>query len=683
MNALVAQAPTRDPLTGLSTYNAFFERSQSALSTPRPAGRSMAIFSVDLDHFHHINDDHGHSGGETVLVAVASRLVSSLQRHDVASGTTSAICRVGGDEFLVMCEDVLGETAAAMIATEILDAIAAPIEVETTHALVTARIGFTLSDHNLGAQQMILDAETAQHHASHIAGDRYHCFTLDLRQPRVTFEPGIVAAMQHALVADEFRLVYQPKISLTTNRIVGVEALLRWDRPGFGTVMPNDFIPAAELSGVIVPIGKWVLRESFRQAAVWHQAYPKTLVHIAVNVSARQFQTGLVRTIRELLTETGLKAHTVCLEVTETTIMADIEGAIRILDELKALGFKISIDDYGTGYSSLEYLHRMPIDELKIDRSFVAGLGDNAASGAIVASIISLAQTMNQEVVAEGVETREQLDRIRTMGCDFAQGYLIARPVTAAEIGGYLAAHATGQTLLSLDPTGGDSKFTPWIADTVLIIDDAPDVRMLARMCLTAAGFTVEEAGKGAAGLELARRSPPACVVLDVGLPDMSGTEVCRLLREGLTTKECTIVMLTGHADRVDKADAFLAGADDYMVKPFSPRDLVGRVRSAVDRRRTMIQTMGRSVDSALLEMLQTLRDQGADETLLYDDNLSSRQIEILRRMLGGQRVSEVAQDLFLSQSTVRNHLSAIYQRFDVHSQTELLNMLRQRSLTV
>ncbi|MEQ1874388.1 MAG: EAL domain-containing protein [Ilumatobacteraceae bacterium] len=680
MSALIEETPPRDPLTGLCTYSKFFEHTQQALELTTTPTDSTAVFSIDLDQFRYINEDRGHAGGDAVLIAVADRLRTCLREYDLTTGRTSTICRVGGDQFLVMCKNV-DDPAVAEVAAVMLKAIAAPIELRSGHVLVNARVGIKIAEANSDAQGMILDAETAQHHARHLEGNRVTIFTAELRSLRKKPESGLVEAMQRALVAKEFRLVYQPKISLTTNRIVGVEALLRWDRANVGVVMPGEFIPAAELSGVIVPIGEWVLRESFRQAAEWHQAYPRTPVHISVNVSARQFQSGLVAMIRELLAETGISANTVCLEVTETTIMNDISGAIAILDELKALGFKISIDDYGTGYSSLEYLHRMPIDELKIDRSFVAGLGDNAISAAIVASIISLAQTMNQEVVAEGVETREQLERIRTMGCDFAQGFLIAQPVSPSEINGYLKAHAAGQTMLSSSPAGGDAMFAPWIADSVLIIDDAADVRMLARMCLTAASFTVEEAETAARGLELASRQPPACVLLDVGLPDTSGTEVCRVLRAGATTADCTIVMLTGHSDRVDKADAFLAGADDYIVKPFTPRELVARVRSAIDRRRTMVQTMGRSVDTALLEMLRTIRDQGVDDTVLHDDdNLTGRQIEILRRMLGGQRVSEVADELFLSQSTVRNHLSAIYQRFGVHSQTQLLNLLRKRS---
>jgi DNA-binding NarL/FixJ family response regulator len=309
----------------------------------------------------------------------------------------------------------------------------------------------------------------------------------------------------------------------------------------------------------------------------------------------------------------------------------------------------------------------------------VAGLGSDTVNTAIVASVISLAHAMNLEVVAEGVETLEQLERLRTLGCDFAQGYFIARPMPPAEIDDYLAADASGQELPRTDPTVGIIR--PPVSETVLVVDDTPDVRMLARMSLTAVGFTVEEAGNGAAALALARRLKPQCVLLDVSMPDMSGIDVCRALRRDPATAGCTIVMLTTHADSADKAEAFLVGADDYIVKPFAPRDLVARVRSAVRRRQTTIGAVGRQVDDALLEMLQTVRDREVGEGALSGvEQLSCRQIEIVKRLVGGERVPAIARELYLSPSTVRNHLSVIYQRLGVHSQEELLILLREKS---
>ena len=222
---------------------------------------------------------------------------------------------------------------------------------------------------------------------------------------RSAAESTLVEALHNAVGAGEFRLLYQPKISLATRRITGVEALLRWEHPERGLIAPGEFIAAAERSGAIVPIGAWVLKESLRQAAVWQQAYPTTPLRVAINVSARQLSTELARTVSDTMNEVGIRPNAVCLEVTETMLMENIDQTIEILDELKALGLTVSIDDFGTGYSSLEYLHRMPIDEVKIDQSFVAGLGSDAVNTAIVASVISLAHAMHLEVVAEGVET--------------------------------------------------------------------------------------------------------------------------------------------------------------------------------------------------------------------------------------------------------------------------------------
>ncbi len=672
------EARLQDPLSGLSTRGVVLEQARRALARARRNGWSTAFFSIDLDQFHRVNDDHGHSVGDEVLVIVAERLRTSLRQRDTLARIASTITRVGGDEFLLICETVRDEAAAATIAERVIDALAVPIGLSTGHVVVTATIGIAFSVDGSEPQRLILDAEAARRQAKDLGGARHQFFTAENRE-RVSAASGVVEALRHAVGANEFRLVYQPKVSLKTNRIHGVEALLRWDHPLNGLIMPGEFIPAAERSGVVVPIGQWVLREACRQMAVWHQAYSRTHLQLAVNVSARQFRTGFARTIRDAIDDAEINASSVCLEMTETTIMDDIDSTVRILDELKDFGFTLSIDDFGTGYSSLEYLHRMPIDEVKIDRTFVAGLGSDSVNTAIVASVISLAHAMDLDVVAEGVETLEQLERLHSLGCDFAQGYFLARPITPSEIDELLAADATGQEIPSRDQTRGG--IGPSATETVLVVDDAADVRMLATMSLTAAGFIVEEGDNGTNALALARRLTPDCVLLDVSMPDMSGIAVCRELRNDPATAGCTIVMLTTLANSADKAEAFLVGADDYIVKPFTPRELVGRVRAAVHRRQTTIGTVGRQVDTALLEMLHTVRERDLGEHVLTDaEHLSSRQIEILKRLLGGQRVPSIARDLYLSQSTVRNHLSAIYQRVGVHSQDELISLLRSRS---
>ncbi len=675
----IADVMSHDSLTGLSTRPRFLQQVRRATAVAGRSSWRTVVLSLDIDRFHVVNEEHGQAAGDQVLVTVAARLRASLRQHDTAARASTAITRMGGDEFLLMCENVADEVAALAIARRIAGAVAEPIELGTARVVVTGSIGIAMCRGNADAAQLISDAEAARRHAKVLGEGRQQFFTAEL-QERAFAAATLIEDLRAGLDAGQFRLVYQPKIALDTNRIVGVEALLRWDHPVRGLVAPDEFIPAAEASGLVVPLGEWVLREACRQGAVWQLAFPKVSLQIAVNVSARQFRTGLASTIATVIAEAGLEASTICLEMTETTVMEDIATTIGILDDLKSLGFVVSIDDFGTGYSSLEYLHRMPIDEVKIDQSFVAGLGTDAENTAIVASVISLAHAMDLDVVAEGVETHEQLARLRSLGCDFAQGYLFARPMPPSEIDDHLAADAAGQHLPNtLDgvspPAGGQAP------DSALVVDDAADVRMLARMSLTAAGFIVDEAGNGAAAIALARRLQPSCVLLDVGMPDMSGIEVCRVLRADPTTAGCTIVMLTTHEDATDKAEAFLAGADDYIVKPFAPRDLVSRIRSAVRRRRTTVATVGGQVEALLLEMLETARTaERTQSELPAAELLSTRQIEILKRLLGGERVPGIARDLYLSQSTIRNHLSSIYQRFGVHSQEQLLSHLRRKS---
>jgi EAL domain-containing protein (putative c-di-GMP-specific phosphodiesterase class I)/ActR/RegA family two-component response regulator len=388
-------------------------------------------------------------------------------------------------------------------------------------------------------------------------------------------------ALLTALDEGQFHLAYQPKVALATNRIVGVEALLRWDHPALGPVAPCEFIAVAEATGLIVPIGVWVIEAAFRQCAAWQEEFPRTTpMSVAVNASARQFRAGLVDVVRGAVEGSGIDPAGVCLEVTESTVMDDVDAAVSILGELKDLGLTLSIDDFGTGYSSLAYLRRLPLDEVKIDRSFVDGLATDPEDTAIVAAVISLAHALDRDVVAEGVETEEQLQKLRSLGCELAQGFLLARPMPARGVTSLLAADLAGERL-----GGRVSGRAGSGTESVLVADDAADVRQLARMSLTAAGFEVEEAVDGAAAVAMARWLNPSAVVLDVSMPDMSGIEVCRLLRADPDTAGCTVVMLTTHDEASDKAAAFSAGADEYIVKPFAPRDLVSRVRTALARR--------------------------------------------------------------------------------------------------
>ena len=389
--------------------------------------------------------------------------------------------------------------------------------------------------------------------------------------------------LRQALLGKEFRLAYQPKVSLATDRTLGVEALLRWHHPDRGVVPPLDFIPLAEESGLIVPIGSWVLEQACMQADRWRKALPGSLpITVAVNVSPRQFESGLAEMFGDIITRSGIDPTTICLEVTEGTVMQDAESAIETLRRLKTLGPNISIDDFGTGFSSLAYLKRFPLDELKVDKSFVDGLGVEPEDTAIVAAVMGMAHALGLRVVAEGVETADQAARLRQLGCDQAQGYYFGRPGSADEIDARLHSEATARSAQKPGRAGGrvDNTFS----ERILVVDDAPDVRQLARASLTAAGFQVWEAASGEDGLEIARQVQPDCVILDVNLPGISGFDVCRILREDTSLPQPTIVMLTADAGAAEKVQAFALKADDYMVKPFSPRDLVGRITAAMRR---------------------------------------------------------------------------------------------------
>lgn len=392
-------------------------------------------------------------------------------------------------------------------------------------------------------------------------------------------------ALRRAIDHDEFRLDYQPKVDLESERITGAEALLRWEDPARGLVPPLEFIPLAESTGLIVPIGTWVIEEACRQAAQWQRRMPRQppLV-VSVNVSARQFGPELIDAVAAALAGAGTEPRQLCLEVTESVLISDTNAAIGTLNGLAALGVKLSIDDFGTGFSSLSYLKRFPLDELKIDKSFVDGLGHDANDNAIVAATVAMAHALNLSVVAEGVETADQLERLRVLGCQEVQGYFISRPGTADAFARLVADEGASAGWAG-SPDARDHPGRRHGLHRVLVVDDSAEVRQLARITLAAFGFEVSDAANGADALATARRTRPDCVILDVSMPGVSGIEVCRALRADPVTAGCTIVMLTSSAGAGDKVEAFSCGADEYIIKPFAPRDLVSRVREAMRRR--------------------------------------------------------------------------------------------------
>jgi diguanylate cyclase (GGDEF)-like protein/PAS domain S-box-containing protein len=419
-----------DSLTGLPNRTLALDRLALALARTERHPSSVAVLFLDLDRFKVINDSLGHNLGDQLLVAVAARLREAVRPSDT-------VARIGGDEFVVVCEDIVGVEDATRIAERIADALSRPFELNDDEVLLATSVGIALSSGPGDTPETLLrDADAAMYRAKETGRNRYEVFDSSMRVEAVE-RLDLEQALRRALGRSEFRLFYQPVLDMETGTIVGVEALLRWEHPERGLLRPAEFISLAEETGLILPIGKWALQEACRQARRWREADPdRPPLTVAVNLSARQLaQPNVADMVAEALESTGTDPSQVWLEITESILTGDTEATVGALRALKALGVRLSVDDFGTGYSSLLYLKRFPVDTLKVDRSFVAGLGTYPEDTAIVAGVVGLAQTLGLTAIAEGVETEEQRAALRALGCDLAQGYLFGHPEPAENLG--------------------------------------------------------------------------------------------------------------------------------------------------------------------------------------------------------------------------------------------------------
>ncbi len=420
-----------DGLTGLANRVLFRDRVEHAVERCRRTGGMVAVLFVDLDDFKTLNDTHGHARGDEVLAAAADRVAAALRPSDTAA-------RIGGDEFAVLIEDVADEADALGVATRIADSLRQPLPLDRSTVRVAASIGVALGGPaGETADDLLRNADVAMYAAKVSSRGGAEIFRPALRE--VAAERSARAALLRGVdERDELRLDYQPIVDLGTEQIVGLEALVRWQPPDGPVLMPGDWIDLAEETGDIVQIGRWILREACRQARDWQIRLARPDLRMSVNLSARQFREhDIVSTVRAIITETGLPAASLMLEITESGLMQRTQSAIARLDALRGLGIHLAIDDFGTGYSSLSYLERFPIDVLKIDRSFVA---DAPAGGSAIArAIVDLGRTLNLEVIAEGIEDASQARWLTELGCRFGQGYLYARPAGAAAIEALLA----------------------------------------------------------------------------------------------------------------------------------------------------------------------------------------------------------------------------------------------------
>ena len=425
-----------DPLTGLPNRTLLSDRISQAISVAPRHGKQVAVLFLDLDGFKHINDSLGHAVGDRLLQSVAARLKDQVRGSDTVS-------RQGGDEFIVLLSGAEDSDDAAIVAKRMIAAIGDVYRFDAQNLNITTSIGISVfPDDGDDAETLIKNADTAMYQAKQNGRNGIQSFRAEMNV-RAVDRQSVEQSLRVALEREEFVLHYQPKIDLASGAVIGAEALIRWAHPIRGLVSPAQFIPIAEQSGLIVPIGRWVLREACRQMCAWRDE-GLLLKHIAVNVSAVDlWDEGFLDHVLTVLAETGLDAEFLDLELTETVLMKNVDATAATLQQVRKHGVKVSLDDFGTGFSSLSHLDRFPIDTLKIDRSFVSQI--TLESGApIIAGIVNLARSLKLRVVAEGVETAAQLAFLRALACDEAQGYYFSRPVPPAQFPEYVERRAPG-----------------------------------------------------------------------------------------------------------------------------------------------------------------------------------------------------------------------------------------------
>ena len=551
-----------DELTGLPNRNLLHDRLSQAVERCRQSGQNFAVILLNLDRFKSINDTLGHAAGDGVLTQAAARL-----RDHAAEIETLA--RTEGDEF-VMAAEVADANAVTRLIQPMLQALAQPFMVGEHEFYLSGSIGIAIAPvDGHTAETLLQNASAAMYKVKSGGGDNFAFYTAEMNAralDRLDMENGL----RRALERDELVLHYQPQLNLHSGLICGCEALVRWQHPLRGLVPPNDFIPLAEESGLIVPLGEWVMRQACQQNKAW-QAAGLPPVTVAVNLSARQIAVqNLVLLAGDILRETGLEPKYLELELTESAVLADAEAFIEATERLKGLSITLSIDDFGTGFSSLSYLKRFAIDRLKIDQSFVRDLTQDPSSAAIAMAIISLSHSLGLAVIAEGVETEAQLNFLRVRHCDEMQGFFFSKPLPADEFAALLR---SGRKLTPPEDAVRNGR-------SLLLVDDEPSILASLRRLLRREGYTIFTAESGAEGLELLAGHDIGVVISDARMPSMTGAEFLGRVRE--MYPDSVRIMLSGYTDLESVTSAVNRGElFRFLTKPWDDAELLNVVRDA------------------------------------------------------------------------------------------------------
>jgi len=553
-----------DPLTDLPNRSLLSDRLAQALINAARFERQTAVILLDLDHFRLVNETFGPPVGDSLLQELARRLQTLLRDGDTVG-------RRSGTEFGFVMANMGHERDAIALAQRLLDAIGEPFKVGEQQLLLTASIGVSLAPRDgKAADELLKTADLALSRAK-LAGRNTFRFYAPEMDANAARRLGLESAMRKALQNNELAVHYQPQVSLESGRVIGMEALLRWQTPSFGSVSPSEFIPLAEDNGLIIPIGEWVLLTACCQARRWHDLGLTSPLRLAVNLSARQFrQTGLDHIVARALAESGLPADLLELEITESAFIDDAEDAIAMCRKLKKLGVKLSLDDFGTGYSSLSYVSRFPFDKIKIDQSFVRDIIENPVNAAIATAAIVMARSLNLSILAEGVETDAQARFLRGRRCDSIQGFLFSPALPADEFEQLLA----GKSSLPIADIPSSGK------QTLLIVDDEPNILNALSRLLRREGFLILTATSPLEAFEHLAKQPVQVILSDQRMPDMSGTEFFARVRQ--LYPETIRIVLTGYTDLDSVTGAINRGAIyKFLTKPWDDDQLREEIREA------------------------------------------------------------------------------------------------------